>query len=199
MHPQVSRGLGFTRMRDMNLALVSKLGWKLHSRSDSMWVSQLSGKYLLYGSFLSLPPPHSSSSWLWKGILLSREIIRLGACHRIHPLSSSSVWNSSWIPTLKLFIPSPAQNSLIPPNLIISDLITPNAAWNLPLITSLFDPSSVREIQKIKIHPNPSVDLWTPSPNGNFSTKSGFKLISSHRPSPPPPLLNLMLGNCCGS
>jgi hypothetical protein len=170
----------------MNLALVSKLSWKLHSRSDSMWVSQLSGKYLLHGSFLS-PPPHSSSSWLWKGILLSRDAIRLGACHKVHPFSSFSVWNSSWIPSLKLFTPFPAQNSRIPPNLVISDLITPNASWNLLLITSLFDPSSVREIQKIKIHPNPCTDLWTSSPNGNFSTKSAYKLISSQRPSPTPP------------
>jgi hypothetical protein len=42
----------------MNLALVSKLGWKLHSRLDSMWVSQLSDKYLLHGSFLSPLPIH---------------------------------------------------------------------------------------------------------------------------------------------
>jgi hypothetical protein len=88
---------------------------------------------------------------------------------------------------LKLLSPSPAQNSHIPPNLVISNLITPNAAWNLPLITSLFDPTSVREIQKIKIHPNPSSNPWTPSPNGNFSTKSAYKLISSQRPPLLPP------------
>ena len=46
----------------------------------------------------------------------------------------------------------------------------------------LFYSSSVREIQKIKIHPSPVIDLWTPASNGVFSTKSTYKLISSLRP-----------------
>jgi hypothetical protein len=53
--PKSLWGLGFRKMRDVNLALVSKLDWKLHTRSDSMWVTQLSGKYL-HSWLLSLSP-----------------------------------------------------------------------------------------------------------------------------------------------
>jgi hypothetical protein len=56
-------GLGLRKMREVNLALVSKLGWKLLNRSDSVWVSQLHCKYLNSRSFLS-PTSFSSSSWL---------------------------------------------------------------------------------------------------------------------------------------
>jgi hypothetical protein len=53
--PKAFGGLGFRKMKEVNLALISKLGWKLHNKSDSMWVSQMRGKYLSTGSFLS---PH---------------------------------------------------------------------------------------------------------------------------------------------
>jgi hypothetical protein len=62
-------------MEDFNLALISKLSWKLLSHSKSLWVTQLQGKYISSGSFLS-PSPHFSPSWLWKGILSSLPVIR---------------------------------------------------------------------------------------------------------------------------
>jgi hypothetical protein len=54
--PKAFGGQGFRKMEEVNLALISKLGWKLLSPSDSMWVNQLQGKYLLFGSFLSPLP-----------------------------------------------------------------------------------------------------------------------------------------------
>ena len=65
--PKALGGLGIRRMKDVNLALISKLGWKLLTGSDSLWASQLTGKYLQTDSFLS-PSSHSVTSWLWKGI-----------------------------------------------------------------------------------------------------------------------------------
>jgi hypothetical protein len=85
--PKALGGLGLRKMKEVNLALISKLGWKLLTNFDSMWVAQLHCKYLHSSSFLS-PPSFSSSSWLWKGILKSISIISKGACNRIHSLSS---------------------------------------------------------------------------------------------------------------
>jgi hypothetical protein len=77
-------------MKDMNLALLAKLGWKLLTGADSLWVSQLSGKYLSSISFLS-PSSFSATSWLWKGIIKTKPFISLGAYHKIHQFSSLSV------------------------------------------------------------------------------------------------------------
>jgi hypothetical protein len=168
-------------MKEVNLALISKLGWKLLSSSDSPWVSQLSGKYLQTGSFLS-PSSFSSSSWLWKGILKSKPIISLSACHKIHSSSALSVWNSSWIPTMPFFSPASLPLSRTSfPELMVSDLNS-NDYWNLSLLISLFTPSCVKEILKIPIsHSLSSPFLWTPSPNGSFFTNSAYRLINSQR------------------
>ena len=52
--PKDQGSLGFRKMKEVNLALISKLGWKLHTNFNSAWLSQLQGKYLSLGSFL--PP-----------------------------------------------------------------------------------------------------------------------------------------------
>jgi hypothetical protein len=52
---------------------------------------------------------------------------------------------------------------------MVSDLISPNGSWNLPLLVSLFTSPGVKEIPKIPISPNLSTNfLWTPSSNGLF-------------------------------
>jgi hypothetical protein len=168
-------------MKEVNLALISKLGWKLHNNSDSLWVNQLRGKYLSTSSFLS-PSSHSSPSGIWRGILSSQSIISLGACHRIHKHSPLNIWHSPWVPTLVFFTPSPAPHHSSPPNLVVSDLITPQNSWNFPMLLSIFYAPSVKEIQKISISSVPSSDfIWTPSANGNFSTSSALKLINNPR------------------
>jgi hypothetical protein len=72
--PRVEGGLGFKRMHEFNLALVAKLGWKLLTNSDCLWVNQLQKKYIKYGDFLSSPFP-TTASWLWKGIRKIKPII----------------------------------------------------------------------------------------------------------------------------
>jgi hypothetical protein len=189
--PKELGGLGLRRMREVNLALISKLGWNLLNKSDLMWVSQLHCKYLSSTSFLS-PLPHSSSSWLWKGILKSTHFLIKGACNRIHSLSSLPIWSSTWIPSTPSFIPSPSPWLTHPlPNLLVSDLffsdpILSIPAWNLPLLNYLFDENTIREVLKTNFSPNSqNFYIWTPAANGLFSTKSAHRLISSQRSNPP--------------
>jgi hypothetical protein len=147
-------------MREVNLALVSKLGWKLLNRSDSLWVSQLHCKYLNSSSFLS-PTSLSSSSWLWKGIQKTISFIAKGAYNRIHSSSSLPIWSSTWIPSLPSFTPNPSPQISQPfPNLLVSDLfisdqIQAAPVWNLPLLQHLFDSVTIREILKINLATSP--------------------------------------------
>ena len=188
--PKALGGLGLRKMREVNLALVSKLGWKLLNRVDSMWVSQLHCKHLSSRSFLSLTSL-SSSSWLWKGIQKTIPFISKGACNRIHSSSSLPIWSSTWIPSLPSFSPTPSTQLTQPlPNILVSDLFTTDQfqtgpVWNLPLLQHLFDYVTIREVLKTPFaNASGEKHLWTPSPNGLFSTKSVHKLISSQRISP---------------
>ena len=174
-------------MREVNLALISKLGWKLLTKSDSFQVSQLHCKYLNSSSFLFPPSLSSSSSWLWKGILKSLPFISKGTCYRIHS-SSLPIWSSIWIPTITSFTPTPSTFLIQPyPNLNISNLFLldqshSTATWNIPLLHHLFDTSTIGEILKIRFSTFAEDNFfWILAANGQFSTKSTVKLISSRR------------------
>ena len=186
--PKDLGGLGIRKMREVNLALISKLGWKLLCKVDMMWVSQLRGKYLFSNSFLS--PSLSSSSCPWKGILKSHSIISKGAYFKIHNKSSLPVWSSPWIPSIPLFIPSssPLLNhpllDLLVSDLFLFDHISPLPSWKSPRLSQLFDPHYAREIKKIRIPLHSfEVYLWTPCLSSLFTTKLAYNLISKPRTS----------------
>ena len=182
--PKLLGGLGLRKMREVNLALITKLGWKLLTNSDSLWVSQMHCKYLNSSSFLSPPSPSSSSSRLWKGIIQFFPFISKGACYRIHSSSSLPIWSSNWILTITLLTLTTLLTQPYPilkvSDLLISDQSQLAPSWNKPLLQYLFDTTIVGEILKIKISTFAEGKFhWTHAANGQFTTKSAFKMITS--------------------
>jgi hypothetical protein len=86
--PKHEGGLGFRRMHEFNLSLITKLGWKMISDTNCLWVRQLQNKYIKYGDFLS-SPVSSSTSWLWKGNQKIKPILLAGACLKVSKFSSA--------------------------------------------------------------------------------------------------------------
>jgi hypothetical protein len=174
-------GLGFRIMECQNSALLSKIGWKILTNQDLLWVRALSTKYLHSHNFLSSPTPQSAS-WLWKGVLKCRSVVAKGACWLVSSGTNLNIWSTPWIPSLAGFKPSPNSDLTFLPNLNVSDLISPvTRDWYSPILNFLFDPISVEKIKAIHLPQSPSLDrwVWTPSPNGSFSVKSAHSLISN--------------------
>lgn len=59
--PKEFGGLGYKLFQEINTALLAKLGWKVTSAENSLWVQLLTAKYLQYSSFFSHTPPHGAS------------------------------------------------------------------------------------------------------------------------------------------
>jgi hypothetical protein len=178
--PKEEGGLGFRRMHDFNLSLISKLGWKLLSNFDCLWVNQLQKKYIKYGNFISSPNV-SSSSWIWKGIQKIKPFISAGACLTVSRNSTASIWSTNWVPSLPSFRPLPKfPSNRNPRALLIRDLIDPTlSSWKVPAVTSLFDSFSAQAILNTRI----AMELaptyfWTPSTSGKFSVSSAYSFIT---------------------
>jgi hypothetical protein len=179
--PKAEGGLGFKRMHDFNVTLVAKLGWKMLTKSDCLWVNQLQTKYIKYGDFLS-SPSSLTASWLWKGIQKIKPIIAAGTCLRVSRTSSSPIWTSNWVPTLPSFKPGPKYplNRNLP-SLRIMDLLDPILnCWKPSTVHALFDSISASEILKTRISMDDDTSfIWTPSASGGFTASSAYSLITT--------------------
>jgi hypothetical protein len=115
-------------MHEFNLSLITKLGWKMITKTDCLWVKQLQNKYIKYGDFLS-SLISSSASWLWKGIQKIKSFLLAGACLRVSRNSTAPIWSSNCVPFIPSFKPGPKfpLNKHLP-TLLVRDLIDPTLA-----------------------------------------------------------------------
>jgi hypothetical protein len=170
-------------MKETNLALIAKLGWKILSDMDCLCVRHLREKYIRYGNFFS-SSAISNASVIWKGILQSKSLLQAHACLQVSTTSHLPIWTTSWIPSIFSFKPSPKfPNNLHQPSLFISSLIAADTSHWIPSVdNSVFNDINAREILKIRIIQNPKPQyIWTPSGSGKFSVSSDYlTLVRSH-------------------
>lgn len=114
--------MGFRLMKDINISLIAKLGWKILSNHNCLWVSHFREKYVKYGSLIFCPL--GSGSYVWNGIKSIIPMLKLGSCFVPHVYSSLAIWCSPWIPTVLNFTPTPRIPWLVDRHpLAVSDLI----------------------------------------------------------------------------
>lgn len=80
--PKRFGGLGFSKVREFNLAMLSKQGWRLVKHPDSLVTRVLKARYYPKSSFLDAKLG-SSSSFVWRSIWQSQEVLKKGHCWRV--------------------------------------------------------------------------------------------------------------------
>lgn len=98
--PKERRGLGFKRFSYINAALMSKLEWKVATNEDNMWVKMLQAKYIKGTSFFACKPK-AMDSMVWKGILSTKEVLRLGSCFKVGDGWNINPWCDPWLPEIQ--------------------------------------------------------------------------------------------------
>lgn len=152
--------MGIKTMQDINLALISKMGWLMTSSRHRPWVNCLQAIYLTNSEFMQLERK-ASSSRIWKGLLKSRSIISQGRCFLVGNGESIRTWLDPWISSLPNFKPQPrsGSQSLHSESLVSHFIASSSRSWNVP-----FNSSTVAKILQIHLPPSNTLDnmVWTP-------------------------------------
>lgn len=124
--PKSVGGLGFRDIEHFNDALLAKIAWRLLKNPDSILGQTLLGKYCHSSSLLDGPTTGDMSNE-WRGILVGREVLKLGVGWAIGNGIDVNVCNENWIST------SEAQLPIGPPpvedkELTVKNLLSPNTA-----------------------------------------------------------------------
>lgn len=89
-------GMGFRVLEDFNLALLSKLCWRILKNSNAMWVRVLKGIYFHSCSFMEARKG-SHPSWVWSSILAGRELLQENTAWRVGDGNDINVWHEKWV------------------------------------------------------------------------------------------------------
>ncbi|PON85597.1 hypothetical protein TorRG33x02_185990 [Trema orientale] len=156
---------------------LAKWGWKCLNHEKSLWGKLVQSKYLR-GNDFELVEAGKKDSWLWKAVLRSRDLLKLGACRWVQRGGVLDVWDDPWIPTIVGFKPRPRDPALTSQSVGIKDLITNSGGWNLSVLNQLFDDETTRAILKMPVstsQANGTKWMLALSASGTFTVKSLYQ------------------------
>lgn len=81
--PKQAGGLGIRCARDTNIAFVMKLGWKLCTDLNKIWVRVIRSKYLRGKQVTYFQYTARAASWIWQGIKWCKDYLDHGLCYSI--------------------------------------------------------------------------------------------------------------------
>ncbi|XP_026380111.1 uncharacterized protein LOC113274904 [Papaver somniferum] len=164
--PKNLGGLNIRRTNILNLALLTKLAWRMLTQQDEMCVQILSCKYFKNTNPLN-GVVSSQGSWIWKGICHGLDIVRRYYVWEIGDGSQVDIWKDNWISNKN----KPPDSTFYSSNMKkVSQLIDHEShAWNCDTLNALFDEDTVNDIMKIIIPLNGQAQLrWPPAHNGSY-------------------------------
>ncbi|XP_059650332.1 uncharacterized mitochondrial protein AtMg00310-like [Cornus florida] len=136
--PKAISGLGFIDLQAFNLALLSKLAWRMHSSDGSLLFHFLKSKYFPSCSFLNFYC-RKSASWVWKGICAAKALVSRSWKWRVVDGSKIDCWTDSWLPDPNSFFvtsPKPGSSSIS----TVADLINHDLKqWKYDLVVRIFN------------------------------------------------------------
>ena len=92
--PKQNGGIGLRKTAAVNQAFQSKLGWKIVTNQNSIWVRIMRNKYLRHQEFFSVQSKQGDSM-VWKNILKCRNPIRQGIIWTVGDGTEISFWQDN--------------------------------------------------------------------------------------------------------
>ena len=95
--PKERGGMGFRDLKDFNLALLAKQGWRILKNQSSLIHRVFKAKYFAQCSFWEAQVGRRPS-YAWRSIMAAREVLERGSKWSIGNGEQVSIWKDRWIP-----------------------------------------------------------------------------------------------------
>lgn len=174
-------GLGIRKARNSNLALLTKLGWKIINQEDNLWVSIITDKYLTNHS-LSTWPNKRPASHVWRSIINARFVIGKGTKWKIGDGQNVDLWRDWWCGDGPLINSFPGNHGHA--DIKVQDINNIDGFWDLSYLSAFVDHPTLSLIVKMNVTGvSNAVDcpIWVGTPNGNgkFSVSTAYSRINN--------------------
>ncbi|XP_031124288.1 uncharacterized protein LOC116026999 [Ipomoea triloba] len=177
--PKSVGGMGFRAVREMNVAMLGKQGWKFLFNPNALVTRVFKARYFPHCSFLEAKAG-SNPSFVWSSIRESQNLLPEGVRWRIGSGSEVKVWGDPWLPDIENpyvitlepeYLNSPRVNSLFCPG---------TTCWDRDLIYGIFNSRDAQQILSVPTVTFPYFDCfyWVGESHRFYSVKSGYRLLT---------------------
>lgn len=130
-------GLGFKDLRDFNLSMLGKQGWRLMRNQSSLASRVFKARYFPKCDFLNAPL-RNNPSFVWRSIWEAKDLLKVGARWSVGTGRTIDVLNQPWLvddnnPYVKSRLPVLAEATV---DAIMQD---DRRQWDEDIVTDLFN------------------------------------------------------------
>ena len=181
--PKTEGGLGIRKSRDMNKALIAKVGWRLLYDTESLWARVLRSKYKVSNIHdLSWTGVRSNGSSTWRSLALGiREVVAKGHSWVIGNGREIKFWTDRWLSNQPLMIAAIGGLPEGYEEVIARDMWVVGGGWDLPRIAPFVAEETRQELAAVVVDTVTETKdrlAWSQTKNGQFTVKSGYELIT---------------------
>ncbi|KAJ8755052.1 hypothetical protein K2173_016557 [Erythroxylum novogranatense] len=158
--PKIFGGLGYRDMRQFNISLLAKQGWRILKYPHSIAATILKARYFPTTDFFSTSLGNNPS-YIWRSILQARSLLSQGCRRRVGDGLNIHIWRDPWLMDPDdPFIHTPSNDQLT------------------PKIRQVFHQRDVDQILQIPLSFSRRTDdwLWTLNTQGEYTVKEGYRL-----------------------
>ncbi|KAL9278245.1 putative ribonuclease H domain-containing protein [Arabidopsis thaliana] len=182
--PKEEGGLGVRGSRDMNKALVAKVGWRLLGDDKSLWARVLRSKYKVgevqNHSWLA-PKSHWSSTWRSISTGL-RAVVTCGLGWVPGDGRSINFWLDKWLLNTSLLSHATRTIPVAEINKKVEEYWCDGAGWNTRVLSLYLPMSIIHRLYAVVIKGCPGVRdtiSWTGNSNGEFTVSSAYAMLTA--------------------
>lgn len=181
--PKKWGGLGFRKLREFNMAMLSKQAWRLVQHPTSLVARVYKAKYYPNASFLEAKKG-SNPSFIWTSIMETQETIRSCSRWRVGDGNSIHIWKDRWLPDqdnpLVMTTPFPYLEDAK----VSSILNDQNIDWDEEVIEDIFNSRDAKLILSIPLSVRNRDDklIWAKEEKGIFTVRSCYRALVGELP-----------------
>lgn len=170
-------GLGFKRLRDVNMSLLGKQCWRFITHPESLVARLYKTRYYADSDFLN-SKLGSNPSFIWRSISESKEVISAGSCWRIRTGTEIDILKQPWLNDVEnpyISTVSPALND----QKVVDLFSTDTKDWDMDLVADIFNTRDFNCIMNTKVERDLDRDtLCRKFENtGQYTVKSAYNFI----------------------
>lgn len=176
--PKSQGGLGFRDIKQFNMAMLGKQGWRLMVSPESLCARVLKGKYYHNCDFMSATKKKNASH-AWRAILADRKVLQMGCIRRIGDGSATNIWRDQWLPGCVGLKPLCRKDGAMAEQ--VSELIsTDGLSWDNAALDQNLIPLDAAVARRIPLgHSTTDEWAWSGVRHGLYTIKSGYRMLAA--------------------